>query len=100
MKRLGLISQVAAVVKKDGKFIRNPAVITDKYIEDGEIAYGEFLKGEEGKKAREFLKTASIDLELLDKAVNDVIRWRNCLWRVPQRRRRKESKGVSQNSFN
>jgi len=73
MKRLGLISQVAAVVKKDGKFIRNPAVITDKYIEDGEIAYGEFLKGEEGKKAREFLKTASIDLELLDKAVNDVI---------------------------
>jgi len=73
MKRLGLISQVVAVVKKDGKFIRNPAVITDKYIEDGEIAYGEFLKGEEGKKAREFLKTASIDLELLDKAVNDVI---------------------------
>ena len=73
MKRLGLISQVAMVVKKDGKFIRNPAVITDKYIEDGEIAYGEFLKGEEGKKAREFLKTASIDLELLDKAVNDVI---------------------------
>ena len=73
MKRLGLISQVAAVVKKDGKFIRNPAVITDKYIEDGEIAYGEFLKGEEGKKAREFLKTASIDMELLDKAVNDVI---------------------------
>lgn len=73
MKRLGLISQVAAVVKKDGKFIRNPVVITDKYIEDGEIAYGEFLKGEEGKKAREFLKTASIDLELLDKAVNDVI---------------------------
>ncbi|NOR22078.1 MAG: 6-oxocyclohex-1-ene-1-carbonyl-CoA hydratase [Candidatus Aminicenantes bacterium] len=73
MKRLGLISKVAAVVKKDGKFIRNPAVITDKYIEDGEIVYGEFLKGEEGKKAREFLKTASIDLELLDKAVNDVI---------------------------
>ncbi len=73
MKRLGLISQVAAVIKKDGKFIRNPAVITDKYIEDGEIVYGEFLKGEEGKKAREFLKTASIDLELLDKAVNDVI---------------------------
>ena len=73
MKRLGLISQVVAVIKKDGKFIRNPAVITDKYIEDGEIAYGEFLKGEEGKKAREFLKTASIDMELLDKAVNDVI---------------------------
>jgi 6-oxo-cyclohex-1-ene-carbonyl-CoA hydrolase len=73
MKRLGLISQVVSAVKKDGKFIRNPSVITDKYIEDGEIVYGEFLKGEEGKVAREFLKTASIDFELLDKAVNDVV---------------------------
>jgi 6-oxo-cyclohex-1-ene-carbonyl-CoA hydrolase len=73
MKRLGLISQAVPAIKKDGKFIRNPAVITDKYIEDGEIVYGEFLKGEEGKKAREFLKTASIDFELLDKAVNEII---------------------------
>jgi 6-oxo-cyclohex-1-ene-carbonyl-CoA hydrolase len=73
MKRLGLISQVVSAVKKDGKFIRNPSVITDKYVEDGEIVYGEFLRGEEGKKAREFLKTASIDFELLDKAVNDVV---------------------------
>lgn len=73
MKRLGLITQVVPVIKKDGKFIRNPYVITDKYIDDGEIAYGEFLKGEEGKKARGFLKTAPIDFELLDKAVNTVI---------------------------
>jgi len=73
MKRLGLISQAVPAVKQDGKFIRNPAVITDKYIDDGEIVYGEFAKGEEGKKAREFLKTASIDFELLDKAVNEII---------------------------
>ena len=73
MKRLGLISQAVPVIKKDGAFIRNPAVITDKYIEDGEIAYGEFLKGDEGKKAREFLKTATTNFELLDKAVNGVV---------------------------
>jgi 6-oxo-cyclohex-1-ene-carbonyl-CoA hydrolase len=73
MKRLNLISQVVPVIKKNGKFIRNPAVIIDKYIEDGNIVYGEFITGEEGKKAREFLKTAQIDFELLDKAVNDVI---------------------------
>jgi len=70
---LSLISQVVPVIKKDGKFIRNPAVIVDKYIEDGEMVYGEFIRGEEGKKAREFLKKAQIDFELLDKAVNDVI---------------------------
>ncbi len=73
MKRLGLISKVVPVIKEEGKFIRNPAVIIDRYVEDGEIVYGEFVRGEEGKKAREFLKTATIDLELLDKAIQDVI---------------------------
>jgi len=75
MKRLGLVTQVAPVIKKDGKFMRNPAVTTDRYVEDGEIVYGEFVKGDEGKKAREFLKTATIDFELLDKAVHDIV-WR------------------------
>lgn len=73
MKRLGLITQVVPVIKQEGEFIRNPAVIVDRYIDDGELVYGEFVKGEEGKKAREFLKSATIDFELLDKAVNDVI---------------------------
>jgi 6-oxo-cyclohex-1-ene-carbonyl-CoA hydrolase len=73
MKRLGLISQAVPAIKQDGKFIRNPSVITDRYVEDGEIVYGEFVKGEEGKKAREFLKTANIDLELLDEAVRKVV---------------------------
>jgi len=73
MKRLCLISKVVPVIKQDNTFIRNPNVITDKYVEDGEIVYGEFAKGEEGKKAREFLKAATIDLEPLDKAVQEII---------------------------
>jgi len=73
MKRLGLITKAVPVIKKDGTFIRNPAVITDKYVEDGEIVYGEFTGGEEGKKAREFLKTAAIDFALLDKEVADIV---------------------------
>jgi 6-oxo-cyclohex-1-ene-carbonyl-CoA hydrolase len=75
MKRLRLITQVVPVIKKDGEFIRNPAVITDRYIEDGEIVYGDTVRGEAGKEARAFLKTAEIDFELLDKAVQDKI-WR------------------------
>ncbi len=73
MKRLGLISRVVPVIKEDGKFVRNPSVITDRYVDDGEIVYGEFKRGEEGKKAREFLKTATIDFELLDKAVDEIV---------------------------
>jgi 6-oxo-cyclohex-1-ene-carbonyl-CoA hydrolase len=73
MKRLGMISQVVPVIKQDDKFIKNPAVIIDRYVDDGEIVFGEFVRGEEGKKAREFLKTATTDFELLDKAVHDVV---------------------------
>jgi 6-oxo-cyclohex-1-ene-carbonyl-CoA hydrolase len=75
MKRLRLITQVVPVIKKDGGFIRNPSVVTDRYIEDGEIVYGDTVKGEAGKEARAFLKTAEIDFELLDKAVQEKI-WR------------------------
>ena len=71
MKRLGLLSKVVPVLKKDGKFIRNPAVITDKYVEDGDIVYGEFKTGEAAKAAAELAKTCTTDLSLLDKAVND-----------------------------
>jgi 6-oxo-cyclohex-1-ene-carbonyl-CoA hydrolase len=73
MKRLGLVTKVVPVIKEGDKFMRNPAVIIDKYVDDGEIVYGEFVRGEEGKKAREFLKSASIDFELLDKAVHEVV---------------------------
>ncbi|MFC1679088.1 6-oxocyclohex-1-ene-1-carbonyl-CoA hydratase [Elusimicrobiota bacterium] len=73
MKRLGLISQVVPVIKVDGKFVRNPSVITDKYVEDGELVYGEMVKGDAGKAARKSLRTAEIDFELLDKAVNKLV---------------------------
>jgi 6-oxo-cyclohex-1-ene-carbonyl-CoA hydrolase len=73
MKAKNLISKVVPVLKKDGKFIRNPSVITDTYIMDGEIVYGEFKTGEEAKAAREMLKDLPTDFELLDKEVNRII---------------------------
>jgi len=73
MKRLGLVSKVVPVIKDNGKFIRNPSVILDKYLEDGEIVYGEFHTGDAGKKTREYMKTAVIDFELLDNAVSEIV---------------------------
>jgi len=73
MRRVGLVSKVTPVLKKDDKFIRNPTVITDRYVKDGEIVYGEFLKGEEFKKAREIMKSTPTDFQLLDKEVNDIV---------------------------
>jgi 6-oxo-cyclohex-1-ene-carbonyl-CoA hydrolase len=75
MKRLGLVSKVVPVIFENDQFIRNPAVITDSYVKDGEIVYGEFHQGEEAKKARDYMKTATIDFKRLDKTVNSII-WR------------------------
>ncbi len=73
MKRVGLISKTAPVLKVDGKFVRNPMIVTDRYVEDGEIVYGEMVGGEEKSKAKEMLKSGETDFELLDKEVNKVV---------------------------
>jgi len=77
MKRLGLLSKVVPVIKDEGKWVRNPSVILDKYVEDGEIIFGEFKTGEEYKEAMAYVKEANeqnkISLELLDKEVNKIV---------------------------
>ncbi|MGQ9583319.1 MAG: 6-oxocyclohex-1-ene-1-carbonyl-CoA hydratase [Thermoplasmatota archaeon] len=73
MKLKGLVSRVVPVIKEGGRFVRNPLVVTDRFIDDGEIVYGEFKTGEEAKKAREYIKSAQTDPALLDRAVNDVL---------------------------
>lgn len=75
MKRLSLISKTVPVIKDGEKWVRNPQIITDKWIDDGEIVYGEFKTGDEFKQAREIVKAATIDFTLLDNAVNEMI-WR------------------------
>ena len=73
MKAKGMISKVVPVIKQDGKWVRNPQVFTDAYVQDGEIVYGEFKTGADAAAARDFMKTAKIDFELLDNEVNAVL---------------------------
>ncbi len=73
MKAKNLISKVVPVLKQGDKFIRNPSVVTDTYVQDGEIVYGESKSGQAGKDAREMMKDLPVDFELLDKEVNKVI---------------------------
>ena len=75
MKAKNLISRVVPVLKVDGKWVRNPMIVTDKYVEDGEIVYGEFKAGSEGKEARAFVKEhqPNADFELLDKEVDRIV---------------------------
>jgi 6-oxo-cyclohex-1-ene-carbonyl-CoA hydrolase len=73
MLRKNYLSKVVPVLKQGDKFIRNPQVITDTYIKDGEIAYGEFVTGAAAKEARELVKSLPVDLTLLDNEVNKIL---------------------------
>jgi 6-oxocyclohex-1-ene-carbonyl-CoA hydrolase len=73
MQRLGLISKTVPVIKKDGKWLRNPSIITDDYVVDGEIAYGEYKTGDAAKEARGIIKSSATDFELLDKEVGNIL---------------------------
>ncbi len=77
MKRLGYLSKVVPVIKDGDKWVRNPSVITDKYVADGEIVYGEFKTGEEYKMAQAYIKEVreqnKISFELLDQEVNKIV---------------------------
>ena len=75
MKAKNLISKCVPVLKIDGQWVRNPTIVTDKYVEDGEIVYGEYKKGDALKEGRALVKEhqANADFQLLDKEVDKII---------------------------
>jgi len=77
MKTKNLISKCVPVLKIDGEWVRNPMIVTDKYVEDGEIVYGEYKKGDALKAGKALVKAhqANSDFELLDKEVDNIV-WR------------------------
>jgi len=73
MRAKNLITKAIPVLKKDGEFIRNPLVITDTYVKDGEIVYGEMKTGAEAKAAREIMASCEYDFSQLDAEVNRIV---------------------------
>ncbi|HOP86002.1 MAG TPA: 6-oxocyclohex-1-ene-1-carbonyl-CoA hydratase [Syntrophorhabdaceae bacterium] len=75
----GLITKAFPVLKDDkGNWVRNPQVITDTFIKDGEIVYGENKTGDEFKQARAWVqekqKKGEVDFSLIDAEI-DRIMW-------------------------
>ncbi len=68
--RYGLITDAVPVLKVEDQYIRNPLVITDTYLHNGEIVYGKPKTGEELKKGKELLAKGEVDLTPLDEAVD------------------------------
>ncbi len=68
--RLGLINQIVPVLVKDGRFVPNPLVVTDRWVgADGSIAYGESIAPQEMPAAKAMLGSCRTDLARLDSAV-------------------------------
>ena len=73
MKAKNLVTKVVPVLKKDGKWVRNPLVRTDTYVDDGEIVYGEPVAADKVAAAKTLMGECKTDFELLDAEVNRLV---------------------------
>ncbi|MBM4344142.1 MAG: 6-oxocyclohex-1-ene-1-carbonyl-CoA hydratase [Deltaproteobacteria bacterium] len=73
--RLGAINDLVPVHKTaDGQFIANPLAVTDRYLDDqGRIVHGEWKTGAEAEAAKKLAAACTIDLSLLDAAVDKLV---------------------------
>jgi len=71
--RFGLISSVVPALKVDGKFVANPMAITDRWIEDGQIVFGDLKTGAEREAGKAVLASGEVDLTRLDAAVDQLV---------------------------
>ncbi|MCC0005037.1 MAG: 6-oxocyclohex-1-ene-1-carbonyl-CoA hydratase [Methylobacteriaceae bacterium] len=68
--RLGVALDIVPALKVDGKFVPNPLVETQRYLDEfGKIVHGEPLTGEALKKGKETMARGQVDLSLLDQKI-------------------------------
>ena len=101
--RLGLITQVVPVLKVDGRYVPNPLVITDRWVEDGQIVFGKAQTGEALARGKELMAKGAVDLQPLDDAVEAhagklLLTFPNCTLMTIQQLRKKKMLWWHQNA--
>jgi 6-oxo-cyclohex-1-ene-carbonyl-CoA hydrolase len=72
--RLGLLTAIVPALKIDDRFVANPLVVTDRWLDEhGRIVHGEWRTGEEQKRGKEQLARGIVDLSLLDREVEAMV---------------------------
>jgi 6-oxo-cyclohex-1-ene-carbonyl-CoA hydrolase len=72
--RLGLLTRIVPALKLDGRFVANPLVVADRWLDaEGRIVYGESKAGAERAAGKELLQRGSVDLTLLDREVDALV---------------------------
>ena len=67
--RLGLLTSVVPALKVDGTFIPNPLVVTDRFVDEGRLVFGEPKTDEARAAGKRLLASGAVDLSLLDQSV-------------------------------
>ena len=79
---LGGLTQIVPALKVEGEWVANPLVVTDRVIDEyGRLAIGEWKSGADREKAKSILASGSVDLTLLDEAVDSLST--NLLYTMP-----------------
>ena len=74
MERLGFITKAIPIKKNAaGEWVRDPRVITDKYIDNGEIVYGEMKTGDAAKEASALIRELETDWSQLDAFIDKMV---------------------------
>ena len=68
---LGGLTQIVPALKVDGQWMANPLVVTDRVLDEyGRLLIGEAKAGSQREQAKALLAKGSVDLSLLDDAVD------------------------------
>lgn len=71
--RMGMLHDIVPALKVDGRFVPNPLVVTDRYVDEwGRLVLGEPKTGAALAEGRALLARGSIDLSLLDEKVEQL----------------------------
>ncbi len=71
--RLGLITAAVPALTVDGRFVPNPLVVTDRWLDEGRVVYGEMKTGAARDEAKQVLARGTVDLSRLDAEVDALV---------------------------
>lgn len=70
----GLVLDVVPTLKVDGRFVPNPLVVTDRWLDDaGRVVHGTWKSGAAKAEGRALLERGTVDLAPLDAAVDALV---------------------------
>lgn len=68
---LGGLTQIVPALRLDGHWVANPLVVTGRLLDEfGRVVLGEWKAGAEKDAAKKLMAEGTVDLQLLDEAVN------------------------------